>query len=284
MPTKRKIKSGVMLLKVIIRESHIDTNTMTSQIRTNLSELDQYMTSINSNISVFNENVRIQVQSLAARGQTTSDLLINLFKGYAVASDQEFRTYVARKQQDHDDNSNPTTAEQMMQLTKNLYDKLKMKNTWNSETVDEKLMVLQARMKTMQKDYKRKSHEQRNKASSNSGGGNQYKKKDGHQKPSYKSKSERDDPRSWPAPPDKSKTKTWRNKTYRYCDKSTGGKCNGKWVLHSAADCKGGDFLKRKYADTTEKKHDKSNDRHLRVKKALAATIQDSDSDSSGPN
>jgi hypothetical protein len=35
-------KSGTLLLKVIIRESHIDTNATTSNIRTKLSSLDTY--------------------------------------------------------------------------------------------------------------------------------------------------------------------------------------------------------------------------------------------------
>ena len=166
-----------------------------------------------------------------------------------------------------------------MQLTKNLYDKLKQKKTWNSETVDEKLMVLQARMKTMQKDYKRKSHDKKSTPPPNTKG----KKKDYSKGRNKTNDSDRDTPRNWPAPNDKSKTKTWRNRTYRYCDKSTGGKCNGKWVIHLAAICQGGDFLKCKYGNLSENPKGDTDKRNLRVKKALAATIHassGSDSDS----
>jgi hypothetical protein len=39
-------KSGTLLLKVIIREIHIDTNATTSNIRTKLSSLDTYIHTI----------------------------------------------------------------------------------------------------------------------------------------------------------------------------------------------------------------------------------------------
>ena len=48
--------SGVVLLKVIIRESHLDTNNATTnQIRTKLSNLDTYIMTIDSDISCFNQ-------------------------------------------------------------------------------------------------------------------------------------------------------------------------------------------------------------------------------------
>jgi hypothetical protein len=40
-----EVCSGVALLKIIIRESHLDTNATTNQIRTKLSSLDTYITS-----------------------------------------------------------------------------------------------------------------------------------------------------------------------------------------------------------------------------------------------
>jgi hypothetical protein len=44
-------KSGTLLLKVIIRESHIDTNATTSNIRTKLSSLDTYIHTIGQDIA-----------------------------------------------------------------------------------------------------------------------------------------------------------------------------------------------------------------------------------------
>ena len=45
-----KMSSGATLLKIIIRESHLDTNATTNQIRTKLSSLESYITTIDCNI------------------------------------------------------------------------------------------------------------------------------------------------------------------------------------------------------------------------------------------
>ena len=79
--------SGVALLKVIIRESHLDTNATTNQIRTKLSTLDTYILTINCDIGRFNQYVKLLLQSLTARNQTTNDLLINLYKAYGAVND-----------------------------------------------------------------------------------------------------------------------------------------------------------------------------------------------------
>jgi hypothetical protein len=89
--------SGNLLLKIIIRESHLDTNATTSSIRTKLSRLDTYIVTIASNLTKFNGYVRFLIDSLAARGETSNDLLTNLFKGYAAATDKVFVECIGRK-------------------------------------------------------------------------------------------------------------------------------------------------------------------------------------------
>ena len=54
-----KMSSGEALLKVIIRESHLDTSATTNQIRTKLSALDTYVLTINSDIGWFNQYVKL---------------------------------------------------------------------------------------------------------------------------------------------------------------------------------------------------------------------------------
>jgi hypothetical protein len=43
------------------------------------------------------------VQSLTARNQKTSDLLINLLKGYGAVSDEVYRAWLMRKQDNHEE-------------------------------------------------------------------------------------------------------------------------------------------------------------------------------------
>ena len=51
--------SGVALLKIIIRESHLDTKVTTNQILTKLSNLDDYILTV--------EYVKLLIKSLTAR-------------------------------------------------------------------------------------------------------------------------------------------------------------------------------------------------------------------------
>ena len=83
-------RSGVCLLKIHIRESYLDSNATSSMIRFRLSELDDYLDEIDNDIIKFNKYVKVLAHNLHARGETTNDLLANLFKAYAACSDQTF--------------------------------------------------------------------------------------------------------------------------------------------------------------------------------------------------
>ena len=90
LPTEETQKSGVLILNIIICESHIDTNATTSTLRRILAKLPEYIVSIQLDIGIFNQYVRLQVQSLVARQETSNNLLVNLFSSYMAASDQTF--------------------------------------------------------------------------------------------------------------------------------------------------------------------------------------------------
>ena len=55
-----------------------DSNVALSMIRTKLSNLDEYLTATNNDILKFNNHVRMLIDSLTARGETTQDLLSTL--------------------------------------------------------------------------------------------------------------------------------------------------------------------------------------------------------------
>jgi hypothetical protein len=71
------VPSGPLLLKLIISQAHI--------------ELD-------SNIEPLNFYIKAQTKSLSARGETSSNLLIRLFKGYKAAADVEFLELIRRNE------------------------------------------------------------------------------------------------------------------------------------------------------------------------------------------
>ena len=153
---------GVALLKIIIRESHLDTNATTNQIRTKLSNLDSYILTIDSDIGRFNQYVKLLVQSLTARNQTTSDLLVNLFKGYGAVSDEVFRAWLLRKQDDNEEGEE-LTPDELMLAAKNKYDTMKEKGTWNAPTAEEKIIALEAKLDSTVKSLNKKASFERKK-------------------------------------------------------------------------------------------------------------------------
>jgi hypothetical protein len=218
--------SGNLLLKVIIRESHLDTNATVISIKTKLSSLDSYILTIGSDITKFNGYVKLLVDSLTSRGQTTTDLLTNLFKGYTSASDKTFVDYIERKKERYEEGES-ISPEELMELADNKYKLLKEAGKWNAPSQDEeKILALHAEIKNLKKHSKKKVSFQKD-----------DKKKKKYDKGSHKEKP------AWfstkPADSDLKKAKTWNDKKWWYCCPETGGKCEGNWRIHTPKECKG---------------------------------------------
>ena len=230
----KKYNSGVALLKVIIRESHLNTNATTSQIRTKLSSLDMYISTVNCDIGRFNQYVKLMVQSLTARNQSTSDLLINLFKGYSGVSDEVFRAWLSRKQDDHEEGET-ITPDELMQAAKNKYDAMVEKGTWNARpTAEETIVALEAKLtSTMNNLNKKVSFELGKKSKAGA------KSKTDNKKQGKSKGGDGDHPKTWdpPKPGDK-KVQEYKGHKWHWCGKNTGGKCE-KWRVHDPKECKG---------------------------------------------
>jgi hypothetical protein len=140
--------SGNLLLEIIVRESHLDTNAMISAIRTKLSNLDACMLSIGGHVTKFNTCVKGLVEALNTRGETTTDLLIYLFKGCLVVDDKSFNLCVLRKQEEHDEGGTQT-EDSLMNLAKNKFTLLKDAGRCNMPSAEEeKILALQAELQT----------------------------------------------------------------------------------------------------------------------------------------
>jgi hypothetical protein len=74
-----QICNGHCFLKVIIRNTTVDTRSTVFHIRENLNLLEAKMLEVSYNIEAFNIYVTGQVEQLAACGENSSNLLINLF-------------------------------------------------------------------------------------------------------------------------------------------------------------------------------------------------------------
>ena len=261
--------SGVALLKIIIRESHLDTNATTNQIRTKLSNLDSYILTVDSDIGKFNQYVKLLIQSLTARNQKTSDLLINLFKGYGAVSDEVFRAWLMRKQDDHEEGEE-MTPDELMIAAKNKYDTMVEKGTWNAPTAEEKIVALEAKFNSTMKSLNKKvTFDSSKKKQGSKSGGDKLSSK----------KKEGDHPKKWKAPKQGEKKEVeFKGHTWYWCGKDTGGKCE-KWRAHKPKECKGlgadasGDKRKR---DSTGSDKKKSIEKKLKVAKAYIAKMEQS--------
>ena len=273
----RKYNSGAALLKVIIRESHLDTNATTSQIRTKLSSLDNYITTVDCDIGRFNQYVKLLVQSLTARNQSTNDLLINLFKGYSAVSDQVFRTWLSRKQDDHEEGET-ITPDELMQAAKNKYDAMVEKGTWNAPTAEEKIVALEAKLTSSMKNFTKKVSFELGKKAKSGGKGKTDNKK-------TKPKSDDEHPKTLDPPkPGEKKVQEYKGHKWHWCGKDTGGKCE-KWRAHEPKECKGAAAKAtsgKRGGD--DKKGKTSNAKKLKVARAYVAKLEQrsTDDDTSG--
>ena len=217
--------SGALLLKIVISETHQDTNATTKHIREKLRDLHTYIVRIDSDIIKFNQYVKLQIESLAARGATTEDLLTDLFKAYKQASDQKFVDYIEQKESDYEDGTN-FTADQLMTLAQNKFQTKVENGTWNAPTeADEKIIALEAEIKKLQKNKKK---------------GKEDKGKDGGKKKDGDKKSGQKDKPAWTkvAPKEgEAKAKTVDGKEFFWCQN------HQAWVRHKPEDCRGKGFV-----------------------------------------
>ena len=250
--------SGNLLLKIIVRESHLDTNATSSSIRTKLTDLDKYLPTIGHDIVKFNTYVKLLIDGLRSRGETTQDLLVNLFKGYMACSDKEFVQYVKRKQDAFEEGAS-IEPDQLMKNAADKYKTLLQRGTWNApDANEEKILALQTEIRKLKRKSTNAQDDKGNKKSSK-------------EKPKWFTEK--------PRTADLHKGKEWNGKTWWYCHPETGGKCDGKYRLHKPSQCQGKGFRfvkgKEKGNDAKQKKSkgnkDSNSQRTLQLNKALRA-------------
>jgi hypothetical protein len=243
--------SGLAFLKVLIRESYLDSNATTGMIRTKLSNLDTYMLQVGNDITKFNSYVRLMVEALAARGEKSTDLLTYLFKGYAACSDKAFVKYISDKQNDWEEGSE-IAPDQLMDYALTKFKILKTKEVWEAPSEEEeKLIALEARFMELKKKFKRKG---KGDPEDGKGGFDRNKKLKGN--PGGAGKPEWLKSNKAPSESELTKPRDWKKSQYHWCSTATGGKCGGKWRVHKPSECKGAarDINKDKGKDGRKKK------------------------------
>jgi hypothetical protein len=139
-PQEPPLPCGAILLKIIIMKAHVDTRATVSFICTVLSSLDTNMMALDSDISKFNAYVKTQVIALEARGETTSDPLVNVFKGYETAQDSEFALFIKRKKDAYDEGGDITVTS-LMDAAENKFKTRVLLQTWSAPTKEQEQIL-----------------------------------------------------------------------------------------------------------------------------------------------
>ena len=66
---------GYLLFKKILQKTILETSETASNMRENLSSLDTYIATVNSNINIFNEYTMIIYEFLTTRGEKCDDMM-----------------------------------------------------------------------------------------------------------------------------------------------------------------------------------------------------------------
>lgn len=227
--------SGECYLKVIIHKSYLDSNATVSTLRLNLTNLDEYITNNGTDLVAFNAYVQSQVDGLTARGETTNDLVVNLFKGYKAVKDKSFLDYLQMIENAHEDGSTIMDAPTLMLKASNFYKNKLTRKEWEQLTTQEKdVLALKAKVGQLERNTKRVRQVQFDRGTK--GGTNDTKASTAGKKtpkPTWIKDS---------LPPSKDKLykyQTWNNAKWYWCVDETGGKCGGKWRTHMPSKCQG---------------------------------------------
>ena len=74
----------------MVQKAIVDTRYTSTMFQKNLSILDAYISSINSNVNKFNEYVKLNYEGLLYQRERCNNLMANLFVGYRAYSHRKF--------------------------------------------------------------------------------------------------------------------------------------------------------------------------------------------------
>jgi len=160
---------------------------------------------------------------LTARGETTQDLLANLFKAYKAVSDREFVSYIRKKEDEYEEGVNVNT-DHLMLLADNKFRTMREAKSWNAPSPEEeKILALETQIQKLRREKNKPKPE----------GGKKGKDKRGKKK----GKKEKKEGSKWmkipPSNANKDKPKTVKGKDYFWCAK------HAKWAGHITSACQG---------------------------------------------
>ena len=266
------IPCGPLLLKVIISKAHVDSRATAMFIRSSLGKLDEVMVDLDSNIQDFNLYVKAQVKNLSARGETSNDLLSNLFKGYKAATDSEFLDLIKRKENEYEEGHDVSVNDLMAAAVAKFEARVLIKQ-WAAPTKEQsQIIALSAQVEQLKTKAKAKSKQPSETASAITPAGTTTKKTKHSNSPEWAWKDvipKEGEPR----------TKDFKGKHYHLACKFH----PNRWVCHTTEDCTKNPANIESAAtssESTETVAKKPGSRRLKAAKLAAALLEEDDEES----
>lgn len=248
---------GILVLKVIVMVSHVDNRSTTARIRQQLTELPNYITEIKFDVSKLNEHAATLVDELAAMGETSNDLTVNLFAAYNKVPNTKFTSMVEHLENNWEMGSEKITPKFLMQTTTDKYYSLKQQDRWETVTQEQEgHLALSARIKKLEEGSKPST------------------KKNGEKK-----KKEKWYKNTWVTkPPKDGKLTMERNgKTWKWCT------FHKRWCDHHVNECRAKKKAEAKSNTSNQENHQHDSETNpSRVLKAQKATLRWSSAASDG--
>ena len=225
------IPSGIMLLKVIIGKSTVDTKAKVLLLRQEVATLSYKMIEFKGDIVEFNRYAERKRDELLSRGQTVDELIAHLFSAYLRCSDEPFVRYIQAKKDIYEEVGG-ITADELMSLALVKFELIKQQNATVNEgeeriiampatqsepsstiTSDERFVVMEATLRLMQ--------ERLTGGQGRGAGRNRNNKRNDQAHAWKKVKPKAGEPQ----------TKVFSGRTYHWC------RFHEAWTMHLPADC-----------------------------------------------
>lgn len=226
-----QVPDGVLLLKVIILETFIDTRATAGQIRLSLANIDLELKNLNGNVQEFNEWIKTQCAILTSRGEQAHDLITYLWKAYLSSPDSRFIYYIESLQNNYNDGSADYSADQLMSLAENMYKTRVQTKVWAKLSEEqEEIVALNAKITAM--ETKATKSVKVNSPSKKSGDKEDRNKNQNKNNRGWiKEKPKGDELKA-----DNYFYKNVNKKKYYWCKYHNQGE--GQWVIHHPNDCR----------------------------------------------
>jgi hypothetical protein len=260
------VESGELFLMEMIKLVNADTRATVGYLRESLSMLPNMVDKLNNDIKAVNKYINNQVDALTQRGESSSDLMTNIFKAYATVQDKDFVRYVDDLKTQYEDGRLDMDADKLMMLGYQKFKNLNLHQTWQAPPADDKndvvaLSTLSEELVALKSTIAGLKDQLTTGKKKGSGD---------HDKRAWKSTA----PTMGQA-----QTKQFNNKTYHWCP------THEKWCIHTPAECKGltkANFSastppSRGTSVTTDTDSDAASKRKLELTSAFNVFVSESD-------